>query len=161
MSAVQQEISVPLLCFLRGFVNLMVQILDSFQNPQQWVSFTKIADFWDLSREHKLLCLTVVFACRWQHLQLGISSLSSWQGEKSRPPTSICLMNSSPGDPFQVSHKDSAEPTWAHGGESCHRPAQNIKSPQKANCYHQGQVWSSWSSNWIHTHKQEGNLTVG
>lgn len=44
----------------------MVQILDSFQNLQQLISSINIANFWELSKEYKLLNLIAVFAYRSQ-----------------------------------------------------------------------------------------------
>lgn len=75
MNAVQQETFVLLLRLLRGFINLTVKILDSFQNLQQWVSSINIANFWELSKEHKLLNLIAMLIGH-SALILGIFSVS-------------------------------------------------------------------------------------
>lgn len=67
MNAVQQETYVLLLCPLWGFINLTVQILDTFQNLQQLISSINIANFCELSEKYKLLNLIVVSAYRSQH----------------------------------------------------------------------------------------------
>lgn len=146
-------------------MNLMVQILDSFQNLQQWISSINIANFWELSKEYKLLNLIAVSAYRSQHShtreRLGIFCMSTQNGEGSIHPICSCLISSSVCDPFRLNHKNADELTGEHGEESCHRPTQNFKSPQKANGYDQAQISSDWSSDWMHKYKQEGSRTAG